>query len=283
MHGYDGLRQQRSRANERRNVAYDREPCVFDPRGRVLQLDYAEVAANQGETAIGAVTEEVAVLCAQSSLRDKLCVVDGRCAATYAGLRADGRGLVDLARLRAARERLSSPDLPPTPRALARALADATHECARGGGKRAYGARLVLAGFHDDRPELWSVGPGGDARQHREIVAVGKDAHRVDLDAWDSAVDVRAAVARVVALAMAARDDDDDDKAAVLQVLVLKERRDDTEHRAGLLGWRADVLPGDLVGDRLAEPLEASLMGALDPQAPHHEAAPRSYEAFYGV
>lgn len=154
-----------------RVVPYDREACVFDPSGRVRQIEYAEEAVNRGEPAVALASGSLVVLCATA---DKLCLIDAATVATYAGLRGDGRGLVDAARHRAARERLKTG--PPSPRTLALGVADVAHECARGGGKRAYGARLVLAGFDGARPEVWSVGPGGDARGHRDGAAVGRGA-----------------------------------------------------------------------------------------------------------
>lgn len=162
-------------ARMNRVVPYDREACVFDPSGRVRQIEYAEEAVNRGEPAVALASGSVVVLCATV---DKLCLIDAATAATYAGLRGDGRGLVDAARQRAARERLHSG--PPSPRTLAFGVADVAHECARGGGKRAYGARLVLVGFDGARPEVWSVGPGGDARRHPSGAAVGRGAQLDD-------------------------------------------------------------------------------------------------------
>lgn len=148
--------------------------------------------------------------------------MDSRHAATYAGLRADGIALVDIARLRAAQERVSSPEMPPSPRALALAVADAAHECARGGGKRAYGARLLLAGFGDDgHPELWSIGPGGDARFHQSIVAVGKDAHRVEKTSWED-YDAPTAAARAVATVIAAASPEEEEDFSVQMVRRVK-------------------------------------------------------------
>lgn len=98
-------------------------------------------------------------------------------------------------------------------------MADAAHECARGGGKRAYGARLLLAGFAESTPEIWSVGPGGDARVHYPMVAVGKHASRIDIQSWDAECDAPAAVARAVAAIYTACDAAADEHEPSIQIV----------------------------------------------------------------
>ena len=154
------------------HTPFDQDPFVFDPKGRLLQLDYADAAASKGAPCVGLCANNIAVLAA---INDKIADVDARHAMTFAGVRADGYALVDFVRVHAARERLRLPDEAPATRALALALADECHTVCIGGGRRAYGCRCLLAGLDFDGGAcLWSIGPGGDARKHMSgVAAVG--------------------------------------------------------------------------------------------------------------
>ena len=43
---------------------FDQDPFVFDPKGRLLQLDYADTAASKGASCVGLCANNVAVLAA---------------------------------------------------------------------------------------------------------------------------------------------------------------------------------------------------------------------------
>ena len=219
---------------------FDQDPFVFDPKGRLLQLDYADTAASKGAPCVGICASNVAVLAA---VNDKIADVDARHAMTFAGVRADGAALVDFVRVHAARERLRLPDEAPSSRSLALALADECHPVCIGGGRRAYGCRCLLAGLDTDGAAcLWSVGPGGDARLHKSgVAAVGAGAAAVvEALRGYTPTDAEAAVA---AAAAAVLDAADDGQVASVVALSLNARGQ------ACLRWRADLGREDLESD----------------------------------
>ena len=222
------------------HTPFDQDPFVFDPKGRLLQLDYADTAASKGAPCVGVCAHNVAVLV---SINDKIADVDARHAMTFAGVRADGYALVDFVRVHAARERLRLPDEAPSSRSLALALADECHTVCIGGGRRAYGCRCLLAGLDPDgEAGLWSVGPGGDARHHKSgVAAVGAGAASV-IEALRSfaPTDAEAAVA---AAAEAVLDAADDGQVASVVALALDARGQACRR------WRADLGREDLESD----------------------------------
>ena len=249
------------------SVPYDREPFVFDPKGRILQLEYADVAAARGALAVGLIHNNVAILAAAAdgaSRPEKVSVVDARHGAAFAGLGADGAALVDVARMHAARERLQFSTDAPDAAGIATAVADECHDCAKGGGRRAYGCRFLLAGLGGPGGAacVWSVGPGGDARRHDSgLAAVGGGA-RDAVDALAGAASAGALGAVAAAADAALRD------APRATVLALAPRRG-APASAAALRWRATVSRGDVVvgGDgapALAPDVAAACAAALE-------------------
>ena len=222
------------------HTPFDQDPFVFDPKGRLLQLDYADAAASKGAPCVGLCAHNVAVLV---SINDKIADVDARHAMTFAGVRADGYALVDFVRVHAARERLRLPDEAPATRVLALALADECHTVCIGGGRRAYGCRCLLAGLDSDGEAcLWSVGPGGDARHHKSgVAAVGAGAASV-IEALRSfaPTDAEAAIEAAAAAVLDAADGD----SSVSVVALALDARGQACRR-----WRADLSPEDLQSD----------------------------------
>ena len=222
------------------HTPFDQDPFVFDPKGRLLQLDYADTAASKGAPCVGVCADNIAVLV---SINDRISDIDARHAMTFAGVRADGHALVDFVRVHAARERLRLPDEAPSSRSLALALADECHTVCIGGGRRAYGCRCLLAGLDSDGEAcLWSVGPGGDARHHKSgVAAVGSNAAAVVEALRDfTMTDAEAAVA---AAAAAVLDAADDGQVASVVALALDARGQACRR------WRADLSPEDLQSD----------------------------------
>ena len=222
------------------HTPFDQDPFVFDPKGRLLQLDYADAAAARGAPCVGLCASNVAVLAA---LNDKIADVDARHAMTFAGVRADGAALIDFVRVHAARERLRLPDEAPSSRSLALALADECHTVCIGGGRRAYGCRCLLAGLNPDGEAcLWSVGPGGDARHHKSgVAAVGNNAAAVvEALRGYTPTDAEAAVAAAAAAVLVAADDG---QVASVVALSLNARGQ------ACLRWRADLGREDLESD----------------------------------
>jgi len=83
---------------------------TFSPEGRLFQVEYALEAIKLGSTAIGIQTQEGVLLAVEKRLESKLMIassmskvfeIDKHVGTVYSGLQADGRTLVDYARVQA--------------------------------------------------------------------------------------------------------------------------------------------------------------------------------------
>lgn len=148
--------------------AYDRAITVFSPDGRLFQVEYAKEAVKRGATAIGLVAKDGVALVAFKATHSKLTVADSlrkifdvdlHIAVTAAGLIADARRLVDLARVDAQKHRLSYNE-PSTVESIARSACDLMQVYTQYGGIRPFGVSLLIAGV-DDKPRLYEAEPSG--------------------------------------------------------------------------------------------------------------------------
>ena len=86
--------------------AYDRG-VMFNPDGRLFQVEYAKEAVRKGATSIGIVGKDSVVLVAHKNINDPLAVastiqkvfrIDSQICATYSGMVSDGLHIIDTAR-----------------------------------------------------------------------------------------------------------------------------------------------------------------------------------------
>lgn len=81
---------------------------TFSPEGRLFQVEYALEAIKLGSTAVGIQTRDGVLLAVEKRVKSKLMIskssskifeIDGHIGAVYSGLQADGRSLIDYARV----------------------------------------------------------------------------------------------------------------------------------------------------------------------------------------
>ena len=86
--------------------AYDRG-VMFNPDGRLFQVEYAKEAVRKGATSIGLTTADSVVFVAHKNISEPLAVastiqkvfrIDSHIGATYSGMVADGLHVIDQAR-----------------------------------------------------------------------------------------------------------------------------------------------------------------------------------------
>ncbi len=166
--------------------AYDRGTTLFSPDGRLYQVEYALEAVERGSPVVGVRGTDGVALAAHKPVPSplmeadgvqKLHPVDDRTAVATAGNVADGRQLVDVARRRAAGERLRYGE-PVGTETLSKALADHLQEYTQTGGARPFGVALLVAGVQDGAPALYEVDPGGTPTAWR-ATAVGDGAETI--------------------------------------------------------------------------------------------------------
>lgn len=150
--------------SEPQKGAYDGNIVVFSPEGRLYQVEYAREAVRRGGTIIAIKCNEGVALVAdrrvETPLVDvtsihKVFQIDEHLWIAIAGLTADGRALVDLARRVAQGNRVTYEEEVPV-RVLTEQLT-AHMQSVTHGGNRPYGAGLIIT----DGKEIYETDPSG--------------------------------------------------------------------------------------------------------------------------
>ncbi|MEM2203914.1 MAG: archaeal proteasome endopeptidase complex subunit alpha [Sulfolobales archaeon] len=161
-------------------MGYDRAITIFSPDGKLYQVEYASVAVRQGWTVIGLRGKDSGVLISekrqQFSLMDlksleKIFIIDTHVGASFAGLGADGRVLVDYARRIAANHRFLY-DEPIDLETLVRSVGDLKQIFTQQGGVRPFGVSLIFVGHDRKGIHVYRTEPNGLYFQYL-AVAVG--------------------------------------------------------------------------------------------------------------
>jgi 20S proteasome subunit alpha 2 len=140
---------------------------TFSPEGRIQQIEFAGKAVDNGPPCAAITTRDGVVLAKAYKKSDKALVVDNHSLhilrvtettiATYAGLPADFRSLVDAARTIAI-ELEKTNGFPPSASMLATEVGRRVQERTQRGGFRPYGCSLILA---SPPSSLYRVDPSG--------------------------------------------------------------------------------------------------------------------------
>ena len=150
--------------SEPQKGAYDGNIVVFSPEGRLYQVEYAREAVRRGGTILAIKCNEGMALIAdrrvETPLVDvasihKIYQIDEHLWIAIAGLTADGRALVDLARRVAQGNRVTYEEEIPV-RVLTEQLT-AHMQSVTHGGNRPYGAGLIIT----DGKEIYETDPSG--------------------------------------------------------------------------------------------------------------------------
>jgi len=150
-------------------AGYDRGITIFSPDGKLYQVEYAAVAVRQGWTIIGIQGADSAVLISEKrrhapliDLRDleKIFIIDTHIGATFAGLGADGRVLIDYARIVAIRHRFIY-DEPIDMESLVRSIGDLKQLFTQQAGVRPFGVSLIFAGVDLRGVHIYKTEPNG--------------------------------------------------------------------------------------------------------------------------
>lgn len=166
-------------------MGYDRAITVFSPQGRLYQVEYAREAVKKGTVSLGIVFENGVLLAADKNITEDLMIADSvekiykldeHLGAATSGLVADGRRIVDRARIIAQSHRITY-DEPALVDALTREICDYEQLYTQIAGVRPFGTALLIAGV-DGKPRLFETDPSGSFWEYKAS-AIGENSDKV--------------------------------------------------------------------------------------------------------
>jgi len=165
-------------------MGYDRAITVFNPEGRLLQVEYAQKAVSSGAIAMGLVCKDAVVLMANRPKVDGLLVIehtqkifdiDKHVSSAAAGIIADARVLVKNARDNAQQHRLTygeGVDI----KSLVTYIANIKQTYTQYGGIRPFGISMLIGGIDSQGSALYITEPTGTYfRYHARAVGLGAE------------------------------------------------------------------------------------------------------------
>ena len=145
---------------------YDKATVIFSPDGRIIQVEYAREAVKMGSTAVGIKTEQYVVLAGQKRTfeliesADKVFKIDDHIASTFSGYSADGRALLQRARIEAQIERITYGEMI-DPEVLSEKIGDYLQSFTQYGGVRPFGIAVLFGSVYERETSLYFIDPGG--------------------------------------------------------------------------------------------------------------------------
>lgn len=142
---------------------------TFSSSGKLVQIEFATIAAGKGTTALGIKATNGVVLAAKkktaSALVDassvqKIFVLDDHVGCTYSGMGPDCRVLIDSARKSCQQYRLTYHEPMPVSQ-LVRKISALYQEFTQSGGVRPFGCSLLVAGSDANGIHLYQIDPSG--------------------------------------------------------------------------------------------------------------------------
>ena len=152
--------------NPNATMGYDRG-VLYSPQGRIIQTEYAREAMRRGSLSIAIRSNAGVVLAGQIRVSDldlpnkKISKIDDHFSAIFAGFAADGRVLIQRARVETQVHKMTYGEATDIKHVATR-LADYAHMFTQQGGLRPLGIGLLLGGIDvDGEPKIYFINPGG--------------------------------------------------------------------------------------------------------------------------
>lgn len=148
-------------------MGYDRAIVTFSPDGRLFQVEYAREAVKRGTSSLGLVFKNGIVLAAirhlsplaiPNSGSDKVHQIDDHIGVATSGFLADGRVLVDIARIKAQVFKLTYDEAVDV-LGCVKEVSDRMQLFTQFGGVRPFGVALLVGGIDEKGSQLYEIDP----------------------------------------------------------------------------------------------------------------------------
>ena len=160
---------------------YDSDATTFSPEGRILQVEHAMKAVQQGMATVGIRSKTHAVIACKmhkasqfTSYQQKVFRIDEHIGIAISGLTADGRGLCKLLRNEALQQRYKYGSEARVAQ-LADLVAEKSQNKTQKYGRRPYGVGLLMIGAGPDGARLFETCPSGQNWEYN-AQAIGRRA-----------------------------------------------------------------------------------------------------------
>ena len=164
---------------------YDMTPTMYSPDGRIYQVEYAIETVKRGAIAIGLQAKDGIVIAVEEKSRDlqvegitqKIFQVDEHIGIAAAGYIPDARIMVDNARFFSQSNKLTYDEVTEV-EAVAKHLADQSHQFTQYSGVRPFGVALIIAGVDKNGTKIFVTDPSGTYVPY-SAVAIGGNSDEV--------------------------------------------------------------------------------------------------------
>jgi len=164
---------------------YDMTPTMYSPDGRIYQVEYAIETVKRGAIAIGLQSKDGIIIAVEEVSRDlqveditqKIFQVDDHIGIAAAGYIPDARVMVDNARFFSQSNKLTY-DESVEIEAVAKHLADQSHQFTQYSGVRPFGVALIIAGVDRKGTRIFVTDPRGTYIPY-SAVAIGGNSDEV--------------------------------------------------------------------------------------------------------
>jgi len=171
---------------------YDHGITTFSPDGRLFQVEYARESVKRGTTTAGLKFRDGIILVCDKRIASRLIIpesieklfkIDDHIGFATSGLVADGRQLVDRARVECQVNQITYNNKVPVD-ILAKKICDFKQSFTQYGGSRPFGSALLIGGVDDNGIHLFETDPSG-AYQSYHAGAIGSGRNSV-IDSFEN-------------------------------------------------------------------------------------------------
>ena len=170
-------------------MGYDRAITLFNPDGRILQVEYAKRTVSQGFAAVGLTGKDCVVFVADRKAHEleklvipesieKVFQIDLHIGAAISGMIADGRMLIDKAQNNAQEYKMTY-NQPADVLLIVKGISAEMQALTQYGGARPFGVSILFGGVKAGKSYIYMLDPSGTFFQYKAI-AIGGNSEAIN-------------------------------------------------------------------------------------------------------